>query len=172
MRKWASGLTLILCGAWGCAGSKTYGRIPASQQGYKYDAASGKCINGVGQEGRNQISKDALLTTKNGECASLLSGFTRTEVLNAYPDSKGVLDAWNFKGADFNSITFSGGPYCGIRFTNADLRGAKMDELNGVYWCIEGTIDQFTSYTLAIAPEPEIQFGCWLIEPTKLKCVN
>jgi hypothetical protein len=140
-----------------------------TQDRFRYDSASGKCLNAKGEEGYNPIDKASFVANKDGECGEFGEDLIFSPTDNPLGFTQ-PFNGWNFKGANMNTFLASGGPFCGVNFTNADLRGAKMDALNGVYWCIEGTIDRYTTYTLVA--HPDIVFGCRLVKKDRLKCVE
>jgi uncharacterized protein YjbI with pentapeptide repeats len=138
---------------------------------FKYDLTDGKCINASGKEGKNVISKADFLSSKNAECGVPSFFVSREDVLQVYPNGNGILDEVNFKGADLSNMSFSGGPFCGINFTNTDIRGTDLKNTAGVYWCINGLIDKYSSFDLG-NPDPQVVWGCKLIDSSHLKCVN
>jgi hypothetical protein len=111
------------------------------------------------------------LSTLDGECGDFPFFLTGIDILKTYPQSKGVLKNVNFRGANFSHLALSGGPYCGINFKNADLRGAQIAEVKGVYWCIDGIIDRYTRSDLE-SSNPEAPFGCKLVADDHLACVH
>lgn len=142
--------------------------LPASaEEAFRYNEQTGRCVDRDGKTGLNSITVNELLASKNGECGNFGGEFF-SPGLGFAPHTP--LEGFNFKGADFSTILFSGGPWCGVNFVNADLQGVNLNVSQGVYWCIEGTIDLFTSYQIDENNRP--QLGVWIVSPMRLRLVH
>lgn len=99
---------------------------------FRYDAASGRCLDGAGKEGRNTVTIAAVRESRDGECADLRG-------LELLPPSTGTLEGWNLSGADLTGATLH---FSAI--VDADLRGANLAAFDYGYVTIDGKVDAFT----------------------------
>mmetsp|Transcript_28000 Transcript_28000/g.55111 ORF Transcript_28000/g.55111 Transcript_28000/m.55111 type:complete len:282 (+) Transcript_28000:28-873(+) len=99
---------------------------------YRYNAATGQCLDSAGVEGRNQQSVQFLRETGKGECADLSNIPSMNENELSYPTLK-----WDLRGALVASdIAFAD--------LEGQFQGADMRKLTFGYAALRGTTDQFT----------------------------
>ncbi len=99
---------------------------------YRYNELTGLCESTNGDNGLNAISFQTLKETGNGECANLRGAFIQDDT--GTPNRN-----WNLKGANLNKTEVQN-----LILESADLRGAKMESMTGVYSYFEGRADVFT----------------------------
>ncbi len=107
---------------------------PGFAREFSYDHATGKCKNGAGELGMNDVPLAVIRETHDGECA-VLSGALNDQDLG-YP----ALENWRLAGAD---LTHASLHFAALK--GADLRGAKLATLSYGYAWITGTIDAHTA---------------------------
>lgn len=102
---------------------------------YTYDAESGECRDGDGEQGLNEVGLITVRETGRGECADLEGIYVNAEDLG-YP----VLEGWDLRGANLQD-----GELRFAHLVDADLRGADLGGLGYGYATITGAVDEYTS---------------------------
>jgi hypothetical protein len=127
---------------------------------FRYDAATGRCVDAAGNAGLNAADPAALFVKKdeatnaysNGdaECVDFSSFDFNEHIGMGYPN----LVKWNFRGAKFEKTKFLFANMVGADFAGADLRGLSIGYAN-----VEGRGDANTQGPLGkceIPPSFEI----------------
>ena len=99
---------------------------------FRYDAASGRCLNDEGEEGLNPVSVAVVFESRDGEC-----GDFRNAVV---PMANPFIERWNLRGADLT----------GAELFFQDLRecafeGTRLHDLRFGYAGVTGWIDSHTT---------------------------
>jgi hypothetical protein len=111
---------------------------------YRYDKATGLCVDENNAEGLNETSIPYIRETKDGECARL-----DWATLNEFVSFDTELSGWNLRGASLEESALSvvlgdaqSAPF--VVLSNAQLEGANLSTLQVPAGVIEGTIDEHT----------------------------
>lgn len=138
-------------GTYGYFFKKVRGLVAQAGAKFRYDPATGLCLDSLGQAGMNRVTLQELQKGKDGECADL--GDIR---LNGDDLSYPKLTGWNLRGADMRKARLHF-----AHLLDADLRGALMEGFDFGYAKVTGTVDRFTR---------QPQTGCTVKESTRLEC--
>src|SRR5262245_16608275 len=120
----------------------------ASVPRFRYDLASGRCVDAAGVEGRQPVTVPMLRETRDGECATLTAGrhvepeplIRGQVVLNEIDVGYPSLVGWNLRGA-----ALAGGGLYFAMLLDADLRGTDLTGFMPGYHAITATIDAHTT---------------------------
>lgn len=102
---------------------------------FRYDAATGRCVDGEGTEGRNAVTVPFVRETLDGQCADL-TDLDLEEEDYYYPELVG----WDLRGADLSQT--------GLHFaqlTDARFEGTLMTAFDYGYAIIRGSVDDYTA---------------------------
>ena len=149
-------LLAMTLGACMTAGSSVQAGTPP----FRYDAATGKCLNSAGQSGHNPAVPETLFahhdtatnSYKNGdaECVDFTAFNFNTTIGMSYP----VLDHWNFRGAVFSKARFFF-----ANMQDADVSGADLREIKYGYATLTGKGDAHTQGGACIV-KPDFSINC------------
>lgn len=107
----------------------------AWQPRYRYDAATGTCIDSDGEPGRNPIAVPVVRDSGIGHCADLSEHNLNEDDLS-YPEWRG----FDLRGADLNgAMLFFAFIY------DSQLEGAQLTDLQYGYASVTGTMDSHTA---------------------------
>ena len=130
-------LLLLACAAHSPRGASA---PAATAAGFRYDAASGRCLDAEGREGRNTVAIEEVRATRDAQCADLRG-------VQLLTPSTGDLEGWDLRGADLTGAT--------LHFSallDADLRGADLAGFEFGYVQIRGVVDEHTRLPPACVP--------------------
>jgi hypothetical protein len=89
-------------------------QVPAAVRRFRYDEASGKCLDSEGREGYNRSSREDLKATRDAECADFRRASNLTYLF---------LNQAKLRGANFAGIPWYLGEISDSDLTGADLSG-------------------------------------------------
>ena len=125
--------------------------VPSWKPVFRYDAATGGCLDANGTTGVNFLVPGMARETKDAECVALSGS------LNEGDFSQGQLVGWNLAGADLSQASLE---FADLR--DADLRGASLAGFEYNYATVSATID---AHTTGIPSS-----GCATTGGTQLSC--
>jgi hypothetical protein len=127
---------------------------PGAAPPFTYDAATGRCVDGQGNEARGGVPLPFVSETGQGQCADL-AGVALEDADYYYP----ALADWDLRGADL-----TGAQLHFADLVDARLQGAILTGLDFGYARIGGTIDAYT-----VPPTAEWGGSC-TVEGDRLDC--
>jgi len=119
---------------------------------YRYDPASGKCLDQYGETGQNHLTLAFVRDNQNGECVDL-GHVNINEEDSSYPKFQ-----WTLRGANLSNIDM-----VFAQFVNSSFEGANLEGMNIGYASVSGTMDPYTRLPLEL---------CETLSDTKFTCAQ